>query len=78
MEEKKQIEIKDFLDFRYVSNPTFSPDGNCVAFIVTTIDREKDAYTGDLWLLDVNTKEVLRLTEQAGIKLYFFTKSGRL
>ena len=52
----KKIEINHFLDFKFPSAPTFSPDGKTIAFVVRQASLEKNAYPGDLWLLDVETK----------------------
>ena len=35
----KKIEVDTFLSFQFVSNPTFSPDGAYIAFVVSTADK---------------------------------------
>ena len=49
----KNIGIRDFLDFKFLSAPAFSPDGKTVAFVVRQASLETNAYPGDIWLLDV-------------------------
>ena len=74
----KQIEIRDFLQHRYVSAPTFSPDGRFAAFVVQTPDVEGNTYKGDLWLLEVAAKQTRRLTCGGDAKRYLWTKEGTL
>ena len=50
----KTIKIEDFLDFKYVSRPGFSPDGRSAAFVVQQADPENNNYSGDLYLLDTD------------------------
>ena len=74
----KQIKIRDFLQHRYVSAPAFSPDGRYAAFVVQTPSVEENTYKGDLWLLDVATKQTRRLTCGGDAKRYIWTKKGTL
>ena len=37
----KKIEINHFLDFKFPSAPTFSPDGKTIAFVVRQASLEK-------------------------------------
>ena len=50
----KKIEINTFLEFQFVSNPTFSPDGKYIAFIVSTADKADNNYKGNIHVVDVN------------------------
>ncbi len=74
----KNIEIKDFLDFKYVSAPGFSPDGEYAAFVVQTASLEDNRYNGDLYILDVAKKKSRRLTAGGDGKSYVWTKDGKL
>lgn len=74
----KKIEIKDFLNFKYVSNPGFSPDGKCAAFIVQTASLEENKYNGDIYILDMETKKNRRLTAAGDGKGYMWTPEGNL
>lgn len=38
----KKIEIDTFLKFQFVSNPSFSPDGKYIAFVVSNADRAEN------------------------------------
>ena len=72
------IEIQDFLQLQYVSDPRFSPDGGKIAFLLTKIDAEKNAYLGDLWCLDVSTRQLKQLTTGNRLRDYFWAADGSL
>ncbi|MBQ4088287.1 MAG: S9 family peptidase [Clostridia bacterium] len=74
----KKIEINDFLDFKFVSNPGFSPDGKLAAYIVQNAVLEDNKYVGDIYILDVETKKSRRLTAAGDAKGYVWTKDGEL
>ena len=74
----KKIEINDFLDFKYVSAPGFSPDGQLAAFIVQTASLEDNKYNGDIYILDVSAKKTRRLTAAGDARSYVWTKEGTL
>jgi len=74
----KKIEIGSFLDFKFVSNPGFSPCGKQVAFVVQNASLEDNKYKGDLYILDVDTKKTRRLTSGGDAKSYVWTPEGTL
>ena len=41
----------DILGLRAVSDPQVSPDGRLVAYVVESLNDEKDAYQTDVWLV---------------------------
>ena len=43
---------EDLLRFRVPSDPRLSPDGNQVAFVITTIDEQQDEYRSWIWVVD--------------------------
>ncbi len=74
----QKIEIRDFLDFKFVSSPGFSPNGKYAAFIVQNADLEGNKYVGDIHLLDVESKKTRRLTAAGDAKGYVWTKQNTL
>ena len=58
----KKIAINTFLDFQFVSNPTFSPNGKYIAFIVSTADKADNNYKGNIHVYDMEAKKVVKLT----------------
>ena len=74
----RKIKIEDFLNFKYVSKPGFSPDGKKAAYIVQQADQEENKYLGDIYLLDVGSGESSRLTSAGDVKTYLWTEEGQL
>ena len=74
----KKIEIDTFLKFQFVSNPSFSPDGSYIAFVVSTADRADNAYKANLYVYDMDAKKVLKLTGGGDAKTYTWTKENTL
>lgn len=70
--------IRSLMDFRFVSDPRFSPDGSCAAFVVRRPDEEKNGYPGDLYLLDIRTRKSRRMTSRGDASSYVWTSEGTL
>lgn len=51
---KRRIRIDDLFTIRLVADPQISPDGTRVAYVVTRLDREQNAYRAAIWMLDIN------------------------
>ncbi len=55
----KPVAIDDFLKLKYLSQPTFSPEGSCAAFVVSEADRKKNGYRSYIYVLkDGKTKKL--------------------
>ena len=74
----KNIGIRDFLDFKFLSAPAFSPDGKTVAFVVRQASLETNAYPGNIWLLDLETQALRQLTHEGDAAGFFWTQQGTL
>ena len=72
------ITIETFTEFRFVSNPSFSPNGKQIAFVAQQADLKDNAYHGDLYLYDVQEKTVRQATSSGDVKSYTWTKAGTL
>ena len=46
------IGIRDFLDYRFLSNVRYSPNGKRAAFVVSNCSEEENGYESRLWLYD--------------------------
>ena len=57
-----QIESRDLLRFRFLSNVAYSPDGRNAAFLEHRPDEEKNRYAGRLWLYAGDSGETRPLT----------------
>ena len=58
----RSITIEDLYQFKQVSNPRISPDGQRVAFVVTTIDQGKQEYRSSIWIVSTDGGEAKRFT----------------
>lgn len=50
----RPIAPEDLYRFTYVSDPQLSPDGETIAFVRTTVDKEADAYRSQIWVVPVD------------------------
>jgi dipeptidyl aminopeptidase/acylaminoacyl peptidase len=57
----------DLYDFRFLADAQISPDGTRVAYVVRTIDRDKNAYRSAIWLVPADgSSEGARITSGPG------------
>jgi dipeptidyl aminopeptidase/acylaminoacyl peptidase len=47
---RRALKPEDFAQFREVDEPNLSPDGNFIAYVVGTVDLEKDKQPRNIWL----------------------------
>ncbi|HYX51279.1 MAG TPA: DPP IV N-terminal domain-containing protein, partial [Ktedonobacteraceae bacterium] len=58
----RNITIEDLYRFKQVSRPRISPDGQRVAFVVTTINERKQEYHSSIWITSTDGGEAKRFT----------------
>ena len=78
------VQIEDLLSYRFLSAVEFSPDGRRAAFVVKQADAENNEYRSDIHLVDLDSRDVSRLTSGGkdgpftwgcdGSELYFLSK----
>jgi dipeptidyl aminopeptidase/acylaminoacyl peptidase len=60
---KPRLLDKDtFMEMESVGNPAISPDGRSIIFTRTLVDKLKDRYRSNLWIIDVDGARVRELT----------------
>ncbi|MGB7297303.1 MAG: S9 family peptidase [Candidatus Aminicenantales bacterium] len=59
---KRPVQLDDFARLKTVRDPQRSPDGQWVAYTVSTIDLEKDKRNTDIWMVNWQGGEEVRLT----------------
>jgi len=67
---KRKITIEDLRRFKFVSDPQVSPDGETVAFVLSTINHEEDRYERHIWLVDTGGGEAAQFTHGVGRDTY--------
>jgi dipeptidyl aminopeptidase/acylaminoacyl peptidase len=58
----RSITIEDLYKIKFVGKPRISPDGQRVAFVVTTIDERKHEYRSAVWMAPLNGGEARPFT----------------
>jgi len=58
----RSITIEDLYKITFLSRPCISPDGQRVAFVVTTIDDQKHEYRSAIWMISTEGGEAKRFT----------------
>src|SRR6266702_8087275 len=61
----RSITTEDLYQFKQVSRPRISPDGQRVAFVVTTIYERKQEYHSSIWIASTDGGETKRFTSGA-------------
>lgn len=74
----KRIEIDTFSKFQFLSSPQFSPGGTKIAFTVSRPDLGSNGYLSDLYLYDLETKSVSRITAGGDAKTWAWTPDNTL
>jgi dipeptidyl aminopeptidase/acylaminoacyl peptidase len=59
---KRPLSVDDMAKQREVRDPQLSPDGKWIAYVVGTIDVEKDRRDSDLWMISWDGADRIRLT----------------
>ena len=87
MSKRRVIEPEDYFRYQFLQDGCFSPDGKTVAYVLSHVDREKEAEFSTIWLLSVKTGETQQLTHGLsqdtaarwspdGKKIAFLSKRG--
>ncbi|MDH4273273.1 MAG: S9 family peptidase, partial [Candidatus Aminicenantes bacterium] len=61
-QDRRPVKLDDFARLKTVRDPQRSPDGQWVAYTVSTIDLEKDKRDTDIWMVSWKGGEEIRLT----------------
>lgn len=56
------LDKETFMDMESVSNPEIAPDGKQIVFTRTWVDKVKDQYRSNLWIVDADGARVRELT----------------
>ncbi len=62
---KRALTLDDLARLRSVREPHVSPDGQWVAYVVGTVDADKDKRDSDLWMVRWDGSQTVRLTATA-------------
>ncbi len=60
--DKRPLNLEDLNRIHDVGSPEVSPDGQWIAYVVSTIDKEGDKRDGDVWMVSWDGKQNIRVT----------------
>ena len=60
----KNLELRSFLEYKFLSNLDFNPNGRKIAFSVSESDIKKNLYKHFIYTLDTDTNEIKKLTHR--------------
>ena len=63
---KRGITPEDYLAFQFIGDPHISPDGNNVAYVLTTIDAKKNHRVSSIWLVPTDGSTAPRRLSEEG------------
>ncbi len=66
----RPVKIEDLRRFKFVSDPQVSPDGGRVAFVLSEINYERDAYDRHVWVAETATGRHEQFTFGEGSDAY--------
>ena len=58
----ENLKLKSFLEYKFLSNLDFNTKGNILAFTITESDFDKNAYKNFIYTLDIENKNIKKLT----------------
>lgn len=58
----ENLKLKDFLDYKFISNLELSPDNEHAAFTVHSQDYDDNNYESNIWIMNCSTKSHKKLT----------------
>ena len=58
----ENLHLKSFLEYKFLSNLDFNPEGKNLAFSLSESDYEENSYKHYIYSLDTKTKKVKKLT----------------
>jgi dipeptidyl aminopeptidase/acylaminoacyl peptidase len=61
----RPITFDDFIRIKQIRDPQISPQGDLIAFVITTMDREKNTSTQNIWVQPVKGGEPWQLTSSS-------------
>ncbi|NIQ05836.1 MAG: hypothetical protein GWO20_08975, partial [Candidatus Korarchaeota archaeon] len=72
------LKIKDFLNYKFLSDVQFSPNGLHLCFLVHSPRIEKNDYESNLWIYDLKQEEFYRLTNSGKDKEFLWLNEKEL
>ncbi|HNU09329.1 MAG TPA: hypothetical protein PKO33_16290, partial [Pyrinomonadaceae bacterium] len=59
---KRPLRLDDLFRIKNVSDPQLSPDGEWIAYVVSSVDEKADKSSSDIWMVSYDGKTDRRIT----------------
>ncbi len=73
-----KITIDELLEYDFISNVLFSPDGKHLAFNVHNADKEENDYLSKIWIYNLEEEEMFQLTNADKDKGFVWLNDGEI
>lgn len=60
----EQLQLKDFLNYRFLSGVRYAPGGKRAAFVVANCNEEENSYESRLWMYDGQLRQLTDLGKE--------------
>ena len=60
----RALQLKDFLNYKFLSNVKYAPGGQRAAFVVSNCNEEDNCYESRLWLWDGQLRQLTDLGKE--------------
>ena len=61
----ESVQLRDFLQYRFLSDVQYAPDGKRAAFVVSNCNEEENCYESRLWLYDGALKKLTDIGKES-------------
>ena len=68
----QDVQLRDFLNFSFLSALTLSPDGKNAGFVVSRCDEARDGYQCDFWRLDLTTGKTHQVSRSGNVRSFLW------
>ena len=76
--EKSRLQLQDFMDYTYLSQLAFAPDGRHAAFVAQKAKADGEGYTADLYVMDAAGEAVRRFTSLGDCRSFFWLNAQEI
>jgi len=74
----QRLKLEDFVNYNYLSQLSYSPDGKHAAFVISNARLEENDYTSCIYIMDTATKAVRKLTSFGKESSYIWDSADTL
>ena len=74
----RKLQMKDFLNYRFLSKLAYAPGGKHAAFVVSQMDWDENGYKSDIYVWSAGTEKISRLTAFGDAKSFHWLSEGEM